>query len=274
MKVSRIKHPKFVDSPVTRRLRDEEEDLMASMPPSSPKDQPSRSMDEEGADRKGPSVPALKMKKMAKGGPVREEAPEDAGNPQSRIDTGWGKIIVASEDKEDKDDMKLAEGGMINGKLSMSRAEEDGAEHPAGLEEDNDQMRPSMNDYMSDHEQMLAKGGMLLDEMQEEHESSIAAAIMAKRRQAHPMQDHDEDMEKMYAEGGMVDLSINADEEPNNEDQMSFQALKKENYSESEGLRQLNQPKDSNEDGDDREDQRSDRHDMVGAIRKKMRSRE
>jgi len=44
---------------------------------------------------------------------------------------------------------------------------------------------------------------------------------------------------KMYAEGGEVDLSENADEEPNHEDDLSFNALKKENYSETPGLDDL-----------------------------------
>ena len=44
---------------------------------------------------------------------------------------------------------------------------------------------------------------------------------------------------KKYAEGGQVDLSENADEDKNLEDDLSFEALKKENYSESEGLKDL-----------------------------------
>ncbi len=54
---------------------------------------------------------------------------------------------------------------------------------------------------------------------------NVAEKIMRKR--------------KMYADGGEVDLSRNADEEYNHEDQDSFNALRKENYSESPGLDEL-----------------------------------
>lgn len=79
---------------------------------------------------------------------------------------------------------------------------------------------------------------------------------------------------KMMAEGGMVDdgasdLSRNADEEYNNEDQMSFNALRKENYSETPGLDDLTSPEDSNEHGDKLSD--ADAHDMVDSIRKKLK---
>lgn len=67
---------------------------------------------------------------------------------------------------------------------------------------------------------------------------------------------------KMMAEGGMVDLSENADEEYNHADADNFAALKKENYSESDGLDDLTSPMDSNEHGD-----------MISKIRSKMRSK-
>jgi len=129
---------------------------------------------------------------------------------------------------------------------------------------------------------MKADGGEIHHEMMEqpeeeakdEHDNSIAAAIMAKKRMASggAVRSGSHDMD--YADGGQVDLSRNADEDPNNEDQMSFEALKKENYSESEGLRELgDQPHDSNLMGDEREDDRSDAHDMVDAIRRKMKSK-
>jgi len=97
---------------------------------------------------------------------------------------------------------------------------------------------------MDDHMQMLADGGMIDEESEIEHAASIAAAIMAKRR-------------KMYAKGGeinedggpilsegatdsddsdMSDLDRNAQEDQNHEDQLSFDALRKENYSEPSAL--------------------------------------
>ncbi len=245
-KTTAIKHPKMVKSDILQvRLRDQEDDLLRSAAPASPEEQPSRSMDEEGADRQGPDAPALHMKKMAKG-------------------------------------------GMINDVVSMHAAEEDNEEHPAGLEEDNDQMCPPMDEIMSDHEQLLASGGMVDDELEMEHEDSIAAAIMARKAHQERLDsDSDEDRMVMMAEGGeihshdsiysddssQVDLSRNADEDANEEDQTSFNALRKENYSESEGLRQLDQPLDSNQHGDEREDNDENEHDRVEAIRRQMNVR-
>jgi hypothetical protein len=106
-----------------------------------------------------------------------------------------------------------------------------------------------------------------------EHAASIASAIMAKRRK--------------FAEGGSVgevngadsiysddsdqaDLSRNAEEDANMEDRSSFDALRKENYSESEGLRQLDYD-DANLKGQEADDD----HDqsIVSAIRRKMKSK-
>jgi hypothetical protein len=125
-------------------------------------------------------------------------------------------------------------------------------------------------------------------EEHEEHSNSITAAIMAKRDRLHAEIDsgaHDMDEAVRMAEGGQIhskgswdthesadqaDLSRNADEDANEEDQMSFGALRKENYSESAGLSQLDNPKDSAQKGDEEEKDSSDRNDMIGSIRKRM----
>ncbi len=151
----------------------------------------------------------------------------------------------------------MAEGGMINEAVPMHSAEEDMEEHPADMMSDDSEMAPAEDEVMSGHQEMLAEGGMAEEDMDDS--ASIAASIMSKR--------------KRMAEGGMVDLAQNAEEEPNNEDQMSFDALKKENYSESEGLDALDEPMDSNESGDPREANEENEHDdsVVGQIRRKMR---
>jgi hypothetical protein len=53
--------------------------------------------------------------------------------------------------------------GEINKLISFSQAEEDGLEHPAHEEEDNDQMRPDMKEYMSGRMPAYADGGILGD---------------------------------------------------------------------------------------------------------------
>lgn len=95
-KTTKLKHPKMVPSSVINaRLSDMEDDQMSSMPPSSPKEQPAQWMDEEGPNRKGPNPPPERknhqLTMMAEGG--------TAGNPTSRIDTGFGKIIVQEHDE-------------------------------------------------------------------------------------------------------------------------------------------------------------------------------
>lgn len=240
--------------------------LIDQIAPNGGSSQPDKSYDEKGANRQGPESRDLHMKKMAEGGLM------SGSNDMDENERHQGKSQVSME--------------------FGSGPENDELEHPTGLEEDNDQKRPSMSDYMSDHEQMLAEGGMIDENEQpqpeedEEHHDSIAAAIMSKRRKMAEggMADETDAMEsrpdkgygaiivKKYADGGQVDLSRNADEDPNNEDQMSFEALKKENYSESEGLSQLDQPEDSNLKGNPREEDEENEHDMVSSIRRKMKS--
>lgn len=180
------------------------------------------------------------------------------------------------------DEDMYAEGGKIADKqrLSeeaeelMSRPQED--EHSeTGKEKDDTRVHPEEDDFFDDPDdyRMLAKGGEVSDFTEEEidHGASIAAAIMAKRRK--------------MAEGGeilsedalettddeMADLSRNAEEDQNFEDQLSFDALRKENYAEADALDQLDQPEDSNLKGQDADDEHD--MDLVSAIRSKMKKR-
>lgn len=118
-------------------------------------------------------------------------------------------------------------------------------------------------------------GGSVDEEREEMHDASVAAAIMSRKER------------KKYAEGGEIhshpsiysddsdqaDLSRNADEDANEEDQLSFNALRKENYSESEGLELMDSPGDSNEHGDAREDAESDKHDKISKMRSRMNAK-
>lgn len=170
----------------------------------------------------------------------------------------------------------MADGGSI---APLTPSEDEGAmyadEHD---EEGQDRQGPMVSDMEEPHnsEQDKVYGfadGGAIDEDELEHAASIAAAIMAKR--------------KKFARGGeilsedsmesddsdMADLSRNAEEDANMEDKASFNALRKENYSESAGLEKLDQPHDSNLKGDSREDGEENIHDsdIVSAIRRKMK---
>jgi hypothetical protein len=88
-------------------------------------------------------------------------------------------------------------------------------------------------------------GSSLRSDDSEEHYSSIADAILAKKRKASAM-----------ADGGMVDLDENAMEGPDAMDELNV--LGKENYSEDS---MLDEPKPM------------DRKDIVGSIRRRMKSK-
>lgn len=251
-KTSPLKHPKMVpQSAYSVRLRDQEDDLQDSAGVNDgPQHQPSEQDNEEGPDRQGPKVPDMQRqhndgrKAYAKGGHVEME---------------YG-----------------------------SGPEEDMAEHPAGLESDDDEMSPPEDEFMAGH---FAEGGMIDNEEELEHAASIAAAIMSKMKSQRlaeggevvGSQDSMFDIMKkkrngddsIYAhpEEDQADLSRNAEEDANMEDQTSFNALRKENYSESEGLEALDQPHDSNLHGDPHEDDEENIHDgdIVRAIRSKMK---
>lgn len=252
--ITRLSQPRMVESGVIRsKLRSDEHDFIEKLAPSSPKEQPSQALNEEGAKRQGPKVHPLKM--MAKGGKIDlEDDDHDALEHHESVDHEYGD--GAEEDMAPED------------------SPEDGL--------DDEETMP-VDEFMSGKAApMLAEGGHIEEDMDnyadDGHEDSIAAAIMSRRDRLHDEIDsgaHDEDLAAAYADGGEVDLSMNADEEPNNEDQMSFEALKKENYSESEGLDDLgDQPEDSNEKGNSRESDRSDRHDRVSAIMAKRSKRQ
>lgn len=208
----------------------------------------------------------------------------------------------------------LAEGGEVEDDLQdLSPSEDEGAEM-AHMDDEMGQDRQGPEDHMeephSEHDEMfmddeenedhmedinparLADGGMVDDEEELEHHASVAAAIMAQReaKRSMALDSGSEDMDEAeaYAEGGEIlshdsiysddsdqaDLSRNADEDANEEDQTSFNALRKENYSESEGLDQMESPMDSNEHGDMEESASEDDHDdVVSQIRRNMRRR-
>lgn len=206
--------------------------------------------------------------------------------------------------KAEYDAKKFAKGGMINNEISMHAAEEDDLEHPDGLASDNDDMRMPVDEYMAnrfaeggmaDDDQKMSKmgptnvsrpdtgygaiiqkadGGMIDggEEEDDEHYDSLAAAIMAKHRKmaAQMSGSKDEDDAEMMADGGMVDIEENGEEMPNKYYHQNEAALK-ENYD--EDMEDVSQPQDSNEEGDMREDESENKHDMVSQIRAKNKAK-
>lgn len=120
-RVQPIKHPKMVPSNAfSARLRDQESDLETSAKPNNgPQQQPPAIDNEEGADRKGPSVPALKMKKMAKGGMINEEvsmskSEEDMEEHPAGLESDDDSKKPSNSEIMSNHVEMLADGGMIN----------------------------------------------------------------------------------------------------------------------------------------------------------------
>lgn len=153
MRTTPIKHPKMAPSTgFSSKLRDREDELLqAARPNNGPQEQPPDLYDEEEADKKGPSVPALKMKMMAEGGEVRSSQAKKEGDcTVIRPDTGWGAVIqcaeggeISPEDEIDEENhaslvaaimakrRKMAEGGAVGPDSDMADIEhENNVEHP------------------------------------------------------------------------------------------------------------------------------------------------
>lgn len=254
MKVTKIKHPKMVKSDNLQvRLRDEEDDLQESAGTNEgPQRQPPQADNEEDANKSGKSpeeqtAHSTGRKVMAKGGKVENSDYNDS-DPNAATDS----------------DMK------------DTPSEDEGIETAKHHNEEYQRQTSGNPDYSEPHSDdidtaMYADGGEA--EMAEEHHDSIAAAIMSRREQVKRQIDsgaHDEDLAAAYAEGGEVDLEHNAKEQPNEYPPINGDAL---DWDKDAEYLDSSQPTDSNETGDEREDETSDRHDMVNSIRKKMKAK-
>lgn len=207
-----------------------------------------------------------KPKKMANGGPVSaktEERPmpghehmSGATPPKAiggdhRTQAAGSKSIKPSE--IDQDFVSEGKANIDNARTSEEMRMKGMSTDPKHINEDHD---------MDIADAKFAEGGQV---DVEEHYGSIADAILAKSRKQRAM-----------AKGGMVDdsqadLSRNADEDLNYEDQLSYAAARKENYAETPGLEDLTSPMDSNEHEPEHDEIDVHDHSIVSAIRKKSK---
>lgn len=301
-KVMPIKHPKMVpQSGYTTRLRSEEDDLQEYMRTGPYGEQPPKHDDEEGPDRQGSAVRDMEdehsthKKPYAKGGEI-EASDARSHNQFKRTDQEPKDTGIEDEERTEEADLQSG----------ASPSEDEGASLADILDEDGeDRQGPEVLDMEHEHSNGrkpyhmggYAEGGEAEEEL--EHAASIAAAVMAKMKAEGRLHSgsEDEDEAVMAAEGGemlpkhptkilshdsiysddsdQVDLDRNAEEDANEEDQTSFNALRKENYSEDDGLDALDQPHDSNEHADSREIDSENEHDqsMVSKIMRKMKAR-
>ncbi len=193
-------------------------------------------------------------RKMADGGEVTESSkdpmemdmmkrPDDM---KSQGKEATHEMRANADDQEDEMSMRmrhqreLAAGGFI------------GESDHATIDDSMDSMEMDMEHQ---HEDMSNQ------DLMEAHmdQGDRAARIMGRMKKGGDL--------VLMAEGGEVDLDENAKEHDNMEDDLSFEALKKENYSEDDAL--MDQPEDSNEHGRDLSDE--DEKDGVSRIMKKIR---
>lgn len=225
---------------------------------------------------------------MAAGKPQKQSiaiAYSMANRNKKKMSKG-GSISLLGEDHEHNDECMseggtcYAEGGLVdedaNGKEILNKNRGTHEVDHAWDVRDEDASNPE-SDSMS--EPSSKDSGIELTERDDERD--LLASSRPGYPGAQPKAAYDDDMvsrimskRKMMAEGGSVDdseadVSRNANEDYNKEDQMSFDALRKENYSETPGLDALDQPEDSNLKGDTLSD--ADAHDMVETIRRKLK---
>jgi hypothetical protein len=331
-----LKHPKMVPQSIySTRLRDEEDDLqMSAKTNEGPQHQPPEHDNEEGPDRQGPAVEDMEdehsthRKPYAKGGMIdemkhpskhymqpedhNEEAMErrDESDLQEHADPSMdeGSMKAESLDEMDQDRQGPEVPDMEDEHSSGRKPYADGGSIQFHDSEDN---MDDMNDHNpADRREIYADemDTQPEDEEADEHESSVAAAVMARMKRMGKLESgsEDEDMSledeprhmraRTYAEGGeilperrnreikshdsiyaddsdMADMSRNADEDANEEDQVSYNALRKENYNTS--YLDRDQPEDSNMIDDKEEKDSENQHDnsLVSRIRSKMKKR-
>lgn len=167
---------------------------------------------------------------------VKEEI--ESGKPQKQA------LAIAYAIKRRAAARKKAFGGNIQ-KDVMSSNDEDMANE--------DKMYESISKRM-----FLEEGDEEEDEKENEENlnPTLAQAIMRK-----------------YADGGQVDLEKNARESFNIADQLNFDALRKENYSEAHALKQLDYDT-TRSIKDDLEDEDQYGRNIVAAIRRKMKQKQ
>lgn len=224
-------------------------------------------------------------RKMAKGGMIDESAasekrpmPEEKDQDAHEVARNMAKKALVDSKATDRPEMKQARHGlkttpikhpkMVHSDVLSARLrdEEDDLEMSAKPASPMEQPSKELDEKEQDKsgpsvpalqmKKMAHGGDVAEDEEDLEHESDIAAAVMAKRRR--------------MAKGGEVDLSENAMEEPNGLDDLNEDALK-ENYDEQ--LMDVTQPEDSNEMSPHHELENIHDEDIISAIRSRMKKR-
>lgn len=255
------------------------------------------------------SAEMKKTQSYARGGPVMEPKDHDTELMERSDETHLESALAPSEDEGESDAMHRNERrpNRPGDKVPDMEAQHDSGRKPyymggpAVVEDEPYEMYDDVDGNIDEDDELNpAHGKHSADdsedqpqpEAEHDEEDSEIASIMTKMKSMGGSGSKDMDRTRKMARGGeiledspdilshgshdtdedadQVDLSRNADEDANEEDQMSFDALRKENYSESEGLAKMGSPKNSNLKGDKEESMSEDEHDEIGSIRRKM----
>lgn len=235
------------------------EDDLLDLPPSEDEGaSAARSHDEEGQDRQGPQVPDMEREHSngrmpyARGGEVELHD----GQPEEEYDMDHEDSIAAAIMAKKERQMRLDSDSDIDHMLMMA----DGGDVKDSSDEDK---QTKNQDAGKNNSSTNAAGIASWDDMKKNMGFAEGGAIYENPRGKY------NGSESIYSDDSdQADLKRNAEEDANMEDRSSFNAMRKENYSESEGLSQLDQPSDSNEHGHEID---SDKHDMIDMIRSKMK---
>jgi hypothetical protein len=196
--------------------------------------------------------PAPEREPMALGGAVENSSDMKTHISQYNDEEIFAEVARRAQAAQSSESLGGDRTVQGNSSVSPSEGEDEAKDFHSFSEEHED------SDHRADIEEPYADGGVVNNPKLHEAYKTVAEHIMSKR--------------KKFADGGMVDLDENAEESPNNEDDMSFEALKKENYDE-ESMTDLEEPEDSNEKGDDREDAKSDKKDRIEQMRKRAKAK-
>lgn len=213
-RITKLSRPKIANGILSVRDRDDvnkEEHIISSMPPDGYKNQPPKEYDEEGPDRQGPSVPSLKMKRMAEGGMINKavsmkKAQEDEVMHPEGLESDDDQM-APSEDEYMAN--HFAEGGMIDD------------EQPEPEEED--EHHDSIAAAIMSKQAKFADGGMVdIDENGEEQPNGYYA-----RNEAALKENYDSDMDDVSQPMDSNEHGDSREDESENKRDMISQIMSK-----------------------------------------------
>jgi hypothetical protein len=241
------------DSGIQEEERHEESDLEMYADPSEDEgSMDAHSRNEEGPDRQGDEVPDMEdehsthRKPYAGGGEI--------GDSEENIDHDMEMNPAHDEHSPDDSEDQYDEEAEIEHAASIA----------AAIMQQRKKMYASGGTVESGSEDMnMANGGDVIGKS-----DSMFDVMKQKRRNG-------EDSIYAHPEEDQADLNRNAQEDANMEDDSSFNALRKENYSEKSALAESTNPSDSAQTGDEEEKSSENKHDnrLVSAIRRKMKTK-